>query len=366
MPNTIRWIRGRYGCTSELQQLKTAEEFGFDPMIFFGAYYNNPLVNDYVYRPEGDGAYRDLPDVNVEVLTENYADRTVHKRRFETPAGALTDRIIWPRPGKGYGDGPNPHRDEPLVKSMADVEPLKHLYPAPKPGMLKDLLLFSDMVGERGVVEYVETTNAGGWGVEALGPENMLISSVENPDLLKAVLRACQDQHLRNLKAVLETGHRHIVVSWFQCSLSVGWSPSCIDELFLPLVREDVELVKSYDAYYRHQDDGKMADIVPRLVEVGVDIISGLQPRPVGDCDFAEIKQKYGDRACLMGGLDPVYTFERGTPETVREEVKRLLAASGDGRGVIIGTAEAFGPDTPAESLHALAGAVHEFRSRRR
>jgi len=32
MPVIIRWIRSLYGCTAELQQLKTCEEFGFDPI----------------------------------------------------------------------------------------------------------------------------------------------------------------------------------------------------------------------------------------------------------------------------------------------------------------------------------------------
>jgi len=360
MPNMIRWIRGRYGCTSELQQLQACEEFGFDPMIVYGMYLNVPLANDYVYRPDAPDAYRDLPDVNVDVRTENYSDRTIHIRRFETPAGVLTDRIVWARPGVGYGDGPNPVRDEPLVKSMTDVEALKHLYPPPIPGRIRDLVLFTETVGERGVVEYLDGPNAGTWGMESLGAEKMLLCAVENKELLHAVIRVCQDQHLRTLKAALEAGHKHFVGSWFQCSASVGWSPADIEEFFLPMIKEEVALVKSYDAYYRYQDDGKMMEQIPHLVELGVDIVGGLQPPPIGDCDFGEVKRKWGDRICLYGGLDPVYTFERGTPDTVRTEIEKLLAAAGDGRGIIIGVAEAFGPETPAESLHALAQAVRE------
>jgi len=128
----------------------------------------------------------------------------------------------------------------------------------------------------------------------------------------------------------------------------------------MPLIRESVDFVKSYDATYRFQDDGKMAALVPRLVELRVDAVGGLQPPPVGDCDIAEIKRRWGDRICLCGGLDPIYTFERGTPQTVRAEVWKLLAAAGP-RGLVVGTAEAFGPETPDANLHALAQAVREF-----
>ena len=361
MPFLLRWIRGRYGSTGELQQLKTCEDFGFDPMILSALYLDTPLANDYVYRPDGENAYRDLPEVNVEVRTENYRDRTVHVRRFETPAGVLSDRIVWARAGMGYGDGPNPHREEPLVKSMGDIESLRFLYPQPKKGVLAHLRRVAEFVGDRAVVEFMDTTNGGGWGLECLGPEKMLLCAVEDRDLLKAVLQVSQEQHLRNLKAALDAGHRQIAVSWFQCSASVGWSPADVEEFFLPLIRESVALVQGYGGTYRYQDDGKMFGAIPRLVEMGVDVIGGLQPPPIGDCDFAEVKRRWGGDVCLMGGIDPVHTMERGTPEGVRAAVRQLLGSSGDRRGVIVGTAEAFGPDTPEENLHALAGAVRDM-----
>ena len=46
------------------------------------------------------------------------------------------------------------------------------------------------------------------------------------------------------------------------------------------------------------------------------------------------------------------------TPEIVRTEVEKLLRSAGDGRGVIVSTSEAFGPDAPEENLYALRNAV--------
>lgn len=359
-PNFIRWIRGHYGCPCELHQLRCAQEFGFDPLIMYGMYLNQPISSDYVYRPDAAGGYRDLPDVNVDIRVENRSDQTIHIRRFETPDGVLTDRIVWARPGVGYGDGPNPHRDEPLVKSLSDVPALRHLYPAGRKGFVEDLRLFSQVVGSQGLVEYLEASNAGSWGMESLGPEQMLISSIENKGLLRAVLRVCQDQHLRNLTQVLDSGHKHIAVSWFQCGPSVGWSPESIQEFFLPLIRESVDLVHRYGGTYRSHDDGKMAALVPHLVDIGVDVIGSLQPPPVGDCILGELKEAYGDRACFLGGLDTVYAFELGTPEKVRSTVRELLGQIGDGRGVVISAGEAFGPETPAECLRELTRVVRE------
>ena len=360
-PNFIRWIRGNRGCASEIQQLFVGEEFGFDPLIMYGLYLNCPIASDYVYRPDSMGGYRDLPGVNTDIRVESRPDRTVYIRRFQTPDGVLTDRIVWALPNKGYGDGPNPHREEPLVKCIEDVPALRHMYPEPRPGFVDELRHFTEMVGDRGVVEYLDGANAGSWGMESLGPEKMLTSAVEDKELLHAVLDVCGEVHLRNMKAVLESGHKHIAASWFQCGPSTGWSPANIDEFFLPHIRKSVELVHDYGATYRYQDDGKMAEMIPDLVDMGVDVIGGLQPPPLGDCDFAELKRKYGDKACLIGGLDPVYTFELGTPQRVHQAVKALLEKTPDNRGIIIGTAEAFGPETSTDSLHALTEAVRRY-----
>ena len=360
-PNFIRWIRGNRGCASEIQQLFVGEEFGFDPLIMYGLYLNSPIASDYVYRPDSIGGYRDLPGVNSDIRVESRPDRTIYIRGFETPDGSLTDRIVWALPNKGYGDGPNPHREEPLVKSIDDVPALRHLYPEPRPGFLDELRNFTRMVGQRGVVEYLDGTNAGSWGMESLGPEKMLTSAVEDKQLLHAVLDVCGEVHLRNMKAVLEAGHKHVAASWFQCGPSTGWSPANVNEFFLPHIRKSVDLARGYGATYRYQDDGKMAEMIPDLVEMGVDVVGGLQPPPLGDCDFAELKRKYGHKACFMGGLDPVYTFELGTPRRVRQAVEELFEQVRDNRGIIIGTAEAFGPETPVECLRELAAAVREL-----
>ncbi len=361
-PNLIRWIRGNYGCPCEMHQLRVMEEFGFDPLIVYGAYYNNNSISsDYVYQPGAAGGYRDLPNVNVDHRIENHDDRTIHIRRFETPDGVLTDRVVWPRQNMGYGDGPNPHRDEPLVKSMDDVPALKHLYPRSRKGFTEDLRMFTEMVGERGVVEYLESSNAGDWGMESLGPDKMLTSAVEDKELLHAVLRVCQDQHIRNLKEILESGHKNFYVSWFQSGPSVGWSPDNIREFFVPLMREGIELLHSYGGTYRWFDDGKMKDFIPELIEMGVDVICGLQPPPVGDCVLGDLKSQYARKVSFMGGLDGIYTFEFGSPQKVRAAVEKLLAEIGDGRGVIISTGEGFGPETPPELLHEWVQAVRRF-----
>jgi len=59
-----------------------------------------------------------------------------------------------------------------------------------------------------------------------------------------------------------------------------------------------------------------------------------------------------------MGGLDPIYTFERGNADTVQRAVEELHAQALNGRGLIVGTAEAFGPETSLNAFMPYPQAV--------
>ena len=238
-PSIIRWLRHHHGCTCPRHQLELAEQFGFDLIVNYGQYVWQSVSDDYVYAPGGGygysacGLYGDLPDVNVELRVENREKHVWTHRSFHTPAGDLHDVIQWARPDVGYGDGPNPHRVEPLVKTRADLDALSYLYPEPRKDLIADIPILLDEIGDRAVVAAVDCTHAGSWGLEPLGPEGMLIASITDVELLKGVCRLAQDVHLRNLKAMLEQGIQVVYDSWFQCGPSVGWSPNTFQEIFL-------------------------------------------------------------------------------------------------------------------------------------
>ena len=366
-PYIPRWVRHHYRCTCPRHHVKMAEDFGLDVVVQYGSYIWQSVSNDYVYVPGGgysgaaSGFYGDLPDVSVDIRVENREADVWYHRTFRTPAGDLTDVVQFARPNMGYGDGPNPHRVEPLVRSLRDVEALAFLYPQPRQDLLEDIPLLLDEVGDRALLAACDCTHAGSWGLEALGPEGMLLCSVTEPEVLTGVCRLANDVHLRNLRAMLEKGLTAVYDSWFQAGPSVGWSPGTYRDVFLPLVEEAVRVTHELDAIYIHQDDGKQRDIMPLLVEAGVDVLAGLQPPEVGDVVLAEAKARFGDRVALMGGLDPVYTFDMGTPEGVREAVRQAIADAGAGGGYVLATGEAVSPDTPPECLHAAARAAREF-----
>jgi uroporphyrinogen-III decarboxylase len=248
-----------------------------------------------------------------------------------------------------------------LVKKQADLDALSYLYPEPRMDLIADIPLLLDEVGDRAIVAAVDCAHAGSWGLEPLGPEGMLIASITDVELLVGVCRLAQDVHLRNLKAMLEQGIQIVYDSWFQCGPSVGWSPNTFQEIFLPLIKEAVDLVHEFGAIYIYQDDGKMRDIIPLVVQAGVDVLSGLQPPDVGDVVLKDLKAQFGAQVALLGGLDPVYTFDMGTADDVRAAVRQAICDAGTDGGYVLGTGEAVAPHTPAESLRTAAQAARDY-----
>lgn len=367
-PAMVRWARYHERCTCPRHQLKVAESFGFDPILMFGIYVWQSVSNDYVYAPAGGyngsalGQFGDLPEVAVEVRVRNERDHVWYERVFHTPAGDLRDVIQWARPDIGFGDGPNPHRVEPLVKSRSDLGALRFLYPPPREDLLNDAPLLIQDVGERGVVAALDGTHIGSLGLEVLRLEDVLMAEIEDPDLLLGIGRLANDVHLRNLRGLLDRGLKVVYDSWFQAGPSMGRSPASFRRFFLPFIRETVDLAHEYDALFIYQDDGRMKDTIPMLVEVGVDVISGLQPPDVGDVVLADVKAEYGDRVALLGGLDPCYCFDMGSPEIVGRAARQAIADAGPGGGYVIGTAEAVDPvKTNPQTLRALVAAVERF-----
>jgi hypothetical protein len=84
-----------------------------------------------------------------------------------------------------------------------------------------------------------------------------LAEEAEDLDALRYVLGESGADY--SLKNALEQGARFIFGSWYFNSLSAGWLPDIFEEVFLPQIREHVELTRSYGAYYDYYDDGKLA-----------------------------------------------------------------------------------------------------------
>jgi len=132
---------------------------------------------------------------------------------------------------------------------------------------------------------------------------------------------------------------------------------------FKPYEARLVQRIKIYTkAKVIEHSCGSIWSIIKDRVEFGVDVQNPLQPLAAG-MDAERLKKEFGDIICLHGGLDIQRMLPFGTPETIREDVKKLVSILGPGGGWIAAAAHNIEPETPPENIVAMFDAVQEFGS---
>jgi uroporphyrinogen decarboxylase len=96
---------------------------------------------------------------------------------------------------------------------------------------------------------------------------------------------------------------------------------------------------------------GKVDEIMPDLVECGVDVFNPFQPEVM---DVTEIKRRYSRDLTFFGGISTQKTLPYGTVTEVRDEVRRLIDTIGRDGGYIAAPAHDIPRDARPENVAAL------------
>jgi uroporphyrinogen decarboxylase len=190
------------------------------------------------------------------------------------------------------------------------------------------------------------------------GLEQSLVDPLEKPEFTRYLIQRISDcfteYHRRCFEALKGLAHITQVTDDFGSQTGLMISPRVFDTFYRPAVQRGIDLAHAYDLIVFHHDDGDCRKLLPRLVEIGIDVLNPIQWR-CGDWDLRWLKDTYGDQLCFHSAVDNQQTLPFGTPEDVRAEVRMLKQTLGsDGTGFIIGPCHNLQPVTPLENILAL------------
>lgn len=130
------------------------------------------------------------------------------------------------------------------------------------------------------------------------------------------------------------------------------FSPKFLRETFILCLRRTVEPLKEAGIKVIFHSDGYLMDIIPDLIEAGID---GLNPiEPMASMDIGLVKKKYGDKLVLAGNVDCSQVLPLGAVEEVREATKECIRKASTGGGHFIGSSSEVTPATPVENILAF------------
>lgn len=203
------------------------------------------------------------------------------------------------------------------------------------------------LAGEAGVEEMVAQVDADGHhhfvladGGEVFqrmfflrGMEALLIDLHEDRPEVYALRDLIVDYNLERIGRWLETGRVDMILlrdDWgTQEALMV--QPAIWRRVFRPAYERLVTAVHDGGGYVSFHSDGVLDEIIPDLMEIGCDEIN---PQ-VQLMDVEGLGVACRGRVCVRADIDRQQVLPHGTQEEVRDLVRRLFAAFGEGGGYV-------------------------------
>ncbi len=122
-------------------------------------------------------------------------------------------------------------------------------------------------------------------------------------------------------------------------------------EFIYPRIKQMYALVKSKDKFIFIHSCGKVDEVFPELIEIGLDVFNPFQPEVM---DVFEMKRRYGDTLTFYGGISVQKTLPYGTVTEVKDEVKQLLEIVGKNGGYIASPSHSIPGDAKPENIDAM------------
>jgi uroporphyrinogen decarboxylase len=131
-------------------------------------------------------------------------------------------------------------------------------------------------------------------------------------------------------------------------------SPSAYKTFVRPYEKRIYEAIrKRSKAKVAQHSCGAIIQLIPDLIETGIDILNPIQTNAKG-MDTALLKREFGKDLCFWGGIDAQKILPQGTPEEVEREVRRVVQDLSPGGGFLFAPSHDIQTFTPPENVVAL------------
>ncbi len=197
--------------------------------------------------------------------------------------------------------------------------------------------------------------------------EEWYISTITRQDYVYRIFERQCEIGLENLQRIHEVvGERvtAILVTATDFGMQRGLfiSPKTYRNLYAPFHREVNNWIHANTTWKTFiHSCGSVVDLIDDFIEVGFEILNPVQISAKG-MDPQLLKDRFGDRIAFWGGgVDTQHTLPDGTPEDVRQEVRRNIEIFGKGGGFVFNTVHNVQANVPVENIIAMYEAVRTY-----
>lgn len=251
-----------------------------------------------------------------------------------------------------------PHPVEGPIKSEEDLD--RWTLPDPDAEWRYERLaaLAKRYKGEKAIIaSFADPFNVAN---EVRGASDHYMDFIRNPGLVDRLSATIRDYYVKYIQHCIEAGADAIYITG---DYATSKAPMLSREHFIKHVIPDLQILvdeaKKGGAFVMKHTDGQLGPILDLIVDTG---IHGLHPiDPNAGMDLGDVKKEFGDRLCLMGNVDCAHVLTWGTPEEVREDVKRCVRQAARGGGYICMSSNSIHSGVKPETYVEMVRAIREY-----
>jgi uroporphyrinogen decarboxylase len=191
-----------------------------------------------------------------------------------------------------------------------------------------------------------------------------LTDLLENPAFIEALMDRIADYWVAVVdRALKEAGDFIDIVCWGD-DLGTQHGPQVSPDLYRRLIKpwhkRMVEAVKRHGKPVHYHTCGSVVTLLADFIDLGIDVLNPVQVSATG-MDTRRLRKEFGHEIAFWGAIDTQAVLPRGTPEDVRNEVKRRLTDLAPGGGYVLCAVHNIQPEVPPENIEAMYQAALEF-----
>ncbi len=133
-------------------------------------------------------------------------------------------------------------------------------------------------------------------------------------------------------------------------------NPGLWRRIFKPLYREMFNTVHGSGKNVFFHSDGYVVDIIPDLIEIGVDALN-IQVNLIG---IDVLGERFGGKVCILADVDRQRILPFGSTQEVEEHVRHIIRVLGSKSGGLVSWGEV-GPDVPLRNVETMLSTFERY-----
>ncbi len=199
------------------------------------------------------------------------------------------------------------------------------------------------------------------------GFENFLLNIAMNPELIHTLINRMTDMYLELNDKYFSTLKGKMEIWFFgndfgsQESLLMGkdmWA-----DFFFENIRKFCGLAHSYDLKVMMHSCGAISELIPLLIDAGVDILDPVQVTAKG-MNPADLAGRFGGKVTFHGGIDTQNILPHGTTEDVKNHVREIVGAFAPTGRYIFAPSQILGSDIPIGNILTMYETIRDINRR--